>query len=290
MAATHIQLDGKTVFSPKHVIAKDPTSGVETTWVPIYYLQQTLKRAGFQTSWNGKVLTFDSYPHGWVTQAALGNAEARPAGKNDMQLQLVKDAPPSADAPKLVARDSALDVETTYAPIYYINQILNYYWGLHASWNGDDNVWSMYTQPHTRITVKSYTTISGAANAVKNIKDDYTYFKLNSNPVNLGLGITAETGAGFGQVGYRWQEGNWTVDVVVNDSKNATKNELVATSIVSYLHTHMMPAPNSQGVIAVNDTGVTADTTIAWQEGVKVFNLRRPGNPVHALQTVMHSK
>lgn len=290
MAATHIQLDGKTVFSPKHVIAKDPMSGVETTWVPIYYLQQTLKKVGFQTSWNGKVLTFDSYPQGWVTQAALGNLEAGPAGKSDMQIQLVKNANPSENVPKLVARDPASGVETTYAPIYYINQILNYYWVMHAFWNGQDDVWSMYTQQNSPITEKPYTTSTGAANAVQTIKGDYTYFKLNSAPVDLGLGITANTGSRFGQVGYRWQEGNWTVDVFVNDSKDATKNEQVAKSVVSYLHTHMMPAPDNQGVIAVNDTGVTADTTIVWQEGTKVYTLERPGSPVNALQAVVNSK
>ena len=59
---------------------------------------------------------------------------------------------------------------------------------------------------------------------------------------------------------------------------------------MAYLHTHMMPAPNNHGVIAVNDTGVTADTTIAWQEGTKVYELQRPGDPIQAIQTVVNVK
>ena len=46
MAATHIHLNGQNVSNPQHVVAKDPWSGTNTTWVPIYYLQQALKHVG----------------------------------------------------------------------------------------------------------------------------------------------------------------------------------------------------------------------------------------------------
>ena len=46
--ATHIYLDGAVIFNPRHIVAKDPWSGVKTTWMPIYYVQQAVKQAGFQ--------------------------------------------------------------------------------------------------------------------------------------------------------------------------------------------------------------------------------------------------
>ena len=46
--ATHIYLDGAVISNPRSIVAKDPWSGVKTMWMPIYYVQQALKQAGFQ--------------------------------------------------------------------------------------------------------------------------------------------------------------------------------------------------------------------------------------------------
>lgn len=295
MAATHIYLDGQNVSNPEHVVAKDPWGGSKTTWVPIYYLQQVLKKAGFQTSWNGTSLTFVSDPYGWVAGAALGNPEAQPlvAPKGQMQVKLDNQGPPSMNIPKIVTKDPASGVETTYAPIYYIDQVLNKYWMMHVTWNGTD--WKMVTQQNSPITEQSYSTPSEAANAVTTIESNFSFMKFNSGSVNLGDGITAQSDVSTGKQGnngFQWQEGNWTIDVL--DYTNNADGEQVAKNVVSYLHTHMLPAPSNKGVIVVESTDSnastrTGDTTIAWQEGNKVYQLQRPGDPVKALQAVVNS-
>lgn len=296
MAATHIYLDGQNISNPVHVVAQDPWGGSKTTWVPIYYVQQVLKKADFQTSWNGTSLTFVSAPPGWVAGAALGNPEAQPivAPKGQMQVKLVNQGPPSMNIPKIVMKDPASGVETTYAPIYYIDQILNTYWMMHATWNGSD--WKMVTQQNSPITEQSYSTSSAAAYAVTNIQTNFSFMKFNSGSVNLGDGITAQSDVRTGKQGnngLQWHEGNWTIDVLYY-TNNADENQ-VGKNIVSYLHTHMLPAPKTKGVIVVQSTNsnasiLTGDTTIAWQEGNEVYQLQRPGAPVKALQAVVNSK
>ncbi|KPV38944.1 hypothetical protein [Alicyclobacillus ferrooxydans] len=295
MAATHIYLNGQNVSNPEHVIAKDPWGGSKTTWVPVYYLQQVLTKAGFQTSWNGTSLTFVSDPSGWVTGAALGNPEAQPltAPKGQMQVTLVSGSAPSMNIPKLVAKDPASGVKTTYVPIYYIDQVLNQYWMMHATWNGSD--WQMVTQQNSPITEQSYPTSSEALNAVTTIESNFSFMKFNASSVNLGDGITAQSDVSTGKQGnngLQWHEGNWTIDVLYYT--NNEDGEQVAKNVVSYLHTHMLPAPRTKGVIVVESTNsnvsaLTGDTTIAWQEGNKVYQLQRPGDPVRALEAVVNS-
>lgn len=144
-AATHIELNGKNISNPQHIIAKDPWGGNETTWVPIYYLQQALKQIGFQSTWNGTDLTFTKYPANWKFPVALGNQEANPvvAPKGQMQISLVDGGPPSMNFPSLVAKDPASGANTTYVPIYYVDTVLTHDFGMGATWDGITLNWSL---------------------------------------------------------------------------------------------------------------------------------------------------
>jgi hypothetical protein len=146
MKDTHIYFNGKNIYNPEHVVAKDPWSGVETAWVPMSFVQQALKQVGFETTWNGTSFTFSKYPPGWKAYAALGNPEAPPAIKNQIQINLVAGAPPSADIPKFVAKSPTSGMETTYMPIYYLDNILNHYWRMGAVWDGIHDNWTLHSQ------------------------------------------------------------------------------------------------------------------------------------------------
>lgn len=110
--------------------------------------------------------------------------------------------------------------------------------------------------------------------------------------MNLGLGITAKEDAGLGHQGFQWHEGNWTIEVLYYTENTGAKQ--VAENMVSYLHTHMLPAPNNHGVIVVNSTDANTatfkpKTIIAWQEGTTVHELQQTGNPIEALQMVVNN-
>ncbi len=46
-------IDGNVVEYGPRVADKDPADGIETTYVPIWYVQQALNRIGIQSEWNG---------------------------------------------------------------------------------------------------------------------------------------------------------------------------------------------------------------------------------------------
>ena len=288
MVATHIHLNGQTVSNPQHVVAKDPWSGTNTTWVPIYYLQQALKHVGFQTTWNGTDLVFAKYPANWKFDVALGNPEANPivAPAGQMQISLVAGGPPSMNLPKLVAKDPASGVNTTYVPIYYVDSVLTHDFGMGTTWDGVN--WNLTGQGYSPISTKSYATAAEAANQIASIQGG----ALSGAPVDLGYGITAMESAGMGHARYEWQEGNWAIEVRYYTMNTGVKQ--VAENIVAYLHTHMLPAPNNHGVIIVNSTDTSTtfhpQTTIAWQEGTKVNELQQSGNPIQALETVVNNQ
>ncbi|MCF8564568.1 hypothetical protein LLE49_07395 [Alicyclobacillus tolerans] len=299
-APTYIDVNGTNVSNPQHVVAKDPWGGQETTWVPIYYLQQALKQMGFQTMWNGTDLTFTKYPSNWKFNVALGNPEAIPvvAPKGQMQISLVNSGPPSMNLPKMIEQDPASGVNTTYVPIYYLDTVLTHDFNMGATWNGAGNKWNLIPQSkdtsNSVITKTSYSSASAANTQINDTQGSKTYlvFGQDSQTVNLGDGITSKEDAGLGHQGYQWQEGNWTVEVLYYTGNTGAKQ--IAENVVSYLHTHMLPAPNTKGVIIVsstdpNSTTFKPNTTIAWQEGTNVYELQQAGDPIKALQTVVNS-
>jgi len=62
-----ISMNGKVVAYMKGIVFKDPASGVNTTYMPIWYVMQTLKHLQFTTTWDGqnwdlkKPLTYVAY-------------------------------------------------------------------------------------------------------------------------------------------------------------------------------------------------------------------------------------
>lgn len=153
---------------------------------------------------------------------------------------------------------------------------------------------SLASQGQSLITATSYSTAAEAANEIVSIQG-VNGVGTGSPTVNLGNGIIAKESAAMGQAQYVWQEGNWTIQVRFYTANSNTTVKQVAENMVAYLHTHMLPFPNSHGVIVVestdaNTTSFQPKTTIAWQEGTKVSELQQTGNPVQALQIVVNNQ
>jgi hypothetical protein len=137
---TIISVSGHSPFEATHIIARDPWSGNETTWISISVVQRALKDVGFETTWKGTEFALVKYPPGYGLRD-LGGPEAGPATINQIAFHLVAGAPPSAVMPMLT------DNATKYMPIYYVDTILNHYWRTNAKWNGTTNTWSFDFKP-----------------------------------------------------------------------------------------------------------------------------------------------
>lgn len=145
---TTISVKGHTSLHVQHIVAKDPWSGVETTWVRINDVKKTLREVGIVTTWNASGTSFSlvKYPPGHALRA-LGNPEVPPHASG-IRFYLVASAPPSGHMPMLVTKDPTTGEESVYMPIYYLNHmILNSYWRMNSHWNGQSNVWSLDFQP-----------------------------------------------------------------------------------------------------------------------------------------------
>jgi len=152
---------------------------------------------------------------------------------------------------------------------------------------------SAASQGNNSISTKSYPTSAEVANQIASIQGGNGVGP-GSPMVNLGNGITARESAGMGHARYVWQEGNWTIQIRYYTRNSSAQVKQVAENIVSYLHTHRLPAPNKHGVIVVNSmdantTSFRPQTIVAWQEGTQVNQLQQTGNPVQTMETIVNN-
>ncbi len=148
-AGTTIFVTGEASLHPQHVIANDLWSGKAISWVPVYYLQEALKSVGVQTTWNGSTLDIGMTPNGWdVNVSSAPSVGNPPTGQMQFSIGAVQDE--FLRAPKLVAKDPASGVDTTYVPIYYADLFLQQRLMMGASWAGgaamNGSQWSLSPQ------------------------------------------------------------------------------------------------------------------------------------------------
>ncbi|MFB5189685.1 LppP/LprE family lipoprotein [Alicyclobacillus fastidiosus] len=139
-APTHMVVDGVDRSDPAHVIAVDPWAKRETSWVPLYYLQQSMTATGTNMTWNGRDLTVVP-KSGWdVPEITSKLRVSLHSGEMDF---LMNDGQFEV-APTLVRNDPASGNDTTYVPLYYVDQFLTKELGAQASWDG--TTWTIDTQ------------------------------------------------------------------------------------------------------------------------------------------------
>ncbi|WDL98881.1 hypothetical protein [Alicyclobacillus sp. ALC3] len=146
------------------------------------------------------------------------------------------------------------------------------------------------TSSGSKINVTSYSSSSDAVNAIANIEKSFGQVNPSGPPVDLGSGIKADFSGGAGTYSYKWHEGNWTI--LFKGWGDSSLGSQVAKSVVAYLHTHMLPAPETKGVITIvqpssSNNPEVSQNTVAWQVANHVYTLKENGDPLKALETVV---
>ncbi|WP_054969757.1 hypothetical protein [Alicyclobacillus ferrooxydans] len=140
------------------------------------------------------------------------------------------------------------------------------------------------------VAIHSYASVSQATAAIDAIQQGFGQFYPSGPNVNLGNGISAQQAGATGTLSLKWTEGHWTILTNLS-SQTAIQT---AQQMVSYLHTHMLPAPQGKGVITVTQSynssspTIHTNTTVAWQVGTKVYEIQQIGNPINALQAAVN--
>lgn len=289
-APTAITMLGQSQIQAAHAVREDPWSGQSTSWVPVYYLQEVLKSVGVQTTWNGNTLNVTSIPTVWNVNAKTPSWTGTPP-TGQMQFSIGGDANGFVRSPKLVAKDPADGINTTYVPVFYANLFLQERLSMRVLWTGS----SWILSPPPVISQTTYANTTAAGQQIQSILHENTYLAFSpgeSQTVDLGLGITARADGAMSHDGLQWHEGNWTVEVLWYGGNQG--GEQLAKQVVAYLHTHLLPAPKNAGDIIISSadfssTTLKPKTIIAWQEGTVVHQLDTLESPLSALQTVVGS-
>ena len=132
MFSTRIELNGSVLSRPTAFVAN------QTTYMPIYYVQQLIDKLGIHNSWNG-----GSTPQTWTfdTNKSVSLNIVDKSGTVDV---LINGKTVEHNVDRFVATDPSTGKGTTFVPIWYIQQILHAL-GIQNQWNGNSGVktWSM---------------------------------------------------------------------------------------------------------------------------------------------------
>ncbi|QSO48439.1 hypothetical protein [Alicyclobacillus mengziensis] len=126
-----ISVDNTVQSKPIAITAMDGQT--LTTYMPIWYVDEALKAAGYIASWNGSSHTWSltrTVPANYYSKLSLGTGDTNITVNGTLVKKVntivIKDPAGGADAQ-----------DTTYMPIYYINQLFKSV-GIFFSWNGHD--------------------------------------------------------------------------------------------------------------------------------------------------------
>ena len=147
MTSAKIVVNGKTLYTPDRFTANN------TTYMPIYYVIQTLTRLGVSNAWNGT-------RHAWnVTDTAYHGGLNLNAGSGQAGIT-INGVVAEQRVPTLVARDPKSGVMTTFAPIWYIQQLMNHVGIKQDVWNGNTGIWNLSTASSVVATSGNASTVN----------------------------------------------------------------------------------------------------------------------------------
>lgn len=109
------------------IVKKDPNTQVTTTFMPIWYVMQSLNGFGIKSQWTGKDLKLET-SSGTYTITAISD-------HGNMSIQI--NGTQVLNVPGFTAKDPTHGNMTTYMPIWYIMQTLKEL-NLQSSWNGNE--------------------------------------------------------------------------------------------------------------------------------------------------------
>ncbi|MFD1673961.1 hypothetical protein [Alicyclobacillus fodiniaquatilis] len=152
-----ITLDESVIAKPYGLVAKEGSTN--TTYMPVYYLNEAMKAAGFTAKWDGKTKTWavtsskKNFDFSGISVGS-GNTTITVNGTVVKKVNTISHKDP-AGGPKAQV--------TTYVPIYYVNQLLSAI-GVQNVWNGATH--QMTEKSPLVVATGTYGAASGAAKQV----------------------------------------------------------------------------------------------------------------------------
>lgn len=145
------------------------------------------------------------------------------------------------------------------------------------------------TKASQDISMHTYANAATAAKTITSIEQGIGLVGPNAVKYALGYGIQARSSGAMGTEKYQWHEGNWTIITSFLTSDVKAKN--IPKQMVSYLHTHALPAPKNKGTIVVVESSSMPKlrTVVAWQEGNKVYKITKNESPLPVLKIAVHA-
>lgn len=208
--ATHIDLNGAIVSSPAHIVATDPWASRETSWIPVFYLQQVLGQNGVESTWNGRDLTLIP-PANWTVS---DSATPQPRALGIQEMDFMVGGKQYEVVPTIVTADPASGVPTTYIPVYYANQFLTKRFSMQTTWDG--LYWRLATQD-VLVPQAQIDTVLKATTESKYKTEHFAAPQAKQTVVTDGVGGTLAavvgtrfpTADGYGQLVFFWHNGQF---------------------------------------------------------------------------------
>ncbi len=134
-ANTNITWNNNEVNSAKHLQVIDPWSGHLTSALPLYYVDEALGEiTGLAASWDGTVRTLNITLPSSVP-VNLSNLPPVQTTVKQGEMLFTINGTPVQYAPYFEAIDPASGKETSYVPIYYLEEVAKRF-GAASAWNG----------------------------------------------------------------------------------------------------------------------------------------------------------
>lgn len=133
MHQTVLELNGKKAYTAYTFAARDVNDGIETTFIPIWYVMQIMNKAGVTAQWNGNthVLTLSGKSTSLSIHDKRGNASI-----------VLNRKTVESGVPSFAVIDPNSKQKTTFFGLYYAQQMLKSL-GFNNTWNGTNHTWTM---------------------------------------------------------------------------------------------------------------------------------------------------
>ena len=232
------------------VVAKD--QGHMTEFLPVYYLMQGLSKLGYTVTWNGGTRVLNITTPTGVTVKAPTAAVGTP-GADQMVIQL--NGTGVMLAPRVVARDQASGVVTTFAPIYYLNQVLSMA-GFTNTYNGSS--WTVNGQAASQTgTLSASLTVSNQTNGTGTVAAPAV--SLNNTAISLSTTLKDSQGNPLPNTAVTFNVSNYgnypsQLPVVENSSGTVISGTQQSTAEQYTVFT------NSNGVATISMTAPSGET------------------------------
>ncbi|WAH36803.1 Ig-like domain-containing protein [Alicyclobacillus dauci] len=129
-----ISISGTTVSTMYGVVANDGSH--DTSYLPVYYLNQLFNKAGYKATWNGST-------HTWALTTSKTNIDFSKVNVGSGNTSVTVNGKLVKKFNTIVQHDPAApNISTTFAPIYYVTSLLGAY-GWVGNWNGNTHTLSV---------------------------------------------------------------------------------------------------------------------------------------------------